>query len=89
MKNKHPVLQKPEELRENEADKSLNVSEVSEERFNSSLDVNDSLVNADAEAGHEFDNKKSDQELWDQMLITGECGFCEFRHPVSYKTMDQ
>ena len=89
MKNKHPHLQKPEELRETEANKSLNMSAAIEERSNTSLLVNDSLVNADMESVQELDYKKSDQELWENMLITGECGFCDFKHPVSYKTMDE
>ena len=88
LKKKHPILQEPKELRENVADKSLNVSEASEDRSNSSLQVNDSLVNADTEDGQDCDNKKSDQELWDQMIITGACGFCKLKLPVSYTTMD-
>ena len=27
--------------------------------------------------------------LWDQMAVTGECGFCKFKHPVSYKSIDE
>ena len=58
MKNKHPNLQKPEELRETEADKSLNMSAASEERSNTSLLVTDSIVNADTESGQNLDYKK-------------------------------
>ena len=64
MKNKHPNLQKPEELRETEADKSLNMSAASEERSNTSLLVTDSIVNADTESGQNLDYKK----------ITRNCG---------------
>ena len=78
--HKHKDLQKPEELRCEEVATSLNMSTVSEERSNKSLNPNDSIV--------EIDNK-SDQELWDQMAVTGKCGFCEFQHPVTYKSMDE
>ena len=23
------------------------------------------------------------------MIVSGECGFCEFKHPVKYKSMDE
>ena len=51
-----------------------------EERSNIYLSPDDSIVEID---------KKSDQELWDQMLVPGECGFCDFKHPVKYKNMDE
>ena len=78
--HKHKEIQKPEELQDEVVDTSLNMSAVSEERSNVSLILNDSIVKV---------NIKSDQDLWDQMAVTGECGFCEFRHPVSYKSMDK
>ena len=31
--------------------------------------------------------QKSDQELWDQMVVSGEYGFCDFKHPVKYQNM--
>ena len=80
MKKKHIQIQKPEKLRGAETDKSLNLSVTSEERSNTSLPVNDSIVKAD---------KESDQILWDLMVVTRECGFCEYKHPVSYKSLDQ
>ena len=80
IKKKHIELQKPEELRDAEPDMSLNMSVPSEERSNNSLFMNDSIVKAD---------KESDQTLWDLMVVTGECGFCEYKHPVSYKSLDQ
>ena len=80
MRKKHIEIQKPEKLRGAETDKSLNLSVTSEERSNTSLPVNDSIVKAD---------KESDQILWDLMVVTGECGFCEYKHPVSYKSLDQ
>ena len=80
IRNIHKDIQKPEYLRDEQADTSLNMSVVSEERSNISLSPNDSIVKIDI---------KSDQELWDQMAVTGECGFCEFKHPVSYKSMDE
>ena len=80
IRNIHKDIQKPEHLRDEQADTSLNMSVVSEERSNISLSPNDSIVKIDI---------KSDQELWDQMAVTGECGFCEFKHPVSCKSMDE
>ena len=80
MRKKHIEIQKPEVLRIAEADKSLNLSVSNEERSNTSLPVNDSIVKAD---------KESDQILWDLMVVTGECGFCDYKHPVSYKSLDQ
>jgi len=80
MRKKHIEIQKPEVLRIAEADKSLNLSVSNEERSNTSLPVNDSIVTAD---------KESDQILWDLMVVTGECGFCDYKHPVSYKSLDQ
>ena len=65
-RNMHKYVQKPEQLRDEPTDTSLNVSVVSEDRSNISLSPNDSIVEID---------KKSDQELWDQMLVSGECGF--------------
>ena len=56
------------------------MSSISEERSNISFILNDSIVKV---------GMKSDQELWDQMAVTGECGVCEFKHPVSYKSMDE
>ena len=43
MKNNHIELQKPEELRSAETDKSLNLPVLSEERSNTFLPVNDSM----------------------------------------------
>ena len=80
IEHKHKEIQKPEELQDEVVDTSLNMSAVSEERSNVSLILNDSIVKV---------NIKSDQDLWDQMAVTGECGFCEFKHPVSYKSMDK
>ena len=80
MRNKHNSIQKPEELRGEAVDISLNMSTVSEERSNVSFPDYDAIVQLD---------KKSDQELWDSMAVTGECGFCKFKHPVSYKSMDE
>ena len=80
IRKKHANPQKPEELRDGELDKSLNLSVASEERCNSSLSVTDSLVKPD---------KVSDQELYDLFVVTGECGFCEYRHPVSYRSQDE
>ena len=80
IRNKHTSLQKPEELRDVELDKSLNISLASEERCNTSLSVTDSLVKPD---------KVSDQELYDLFIVTGECGFCEYTHPVSYRSQDE
>ena len=80
IEHKHKEIQKPEELRDEEVDTSLNMSAVSEERYNISLILNDSF---------EKIGIKSAQELWDQMAVTGECGFCKFKHPVSYKGMDE
>ena len=59
--------------------KSLNMSIASNERCNTSLSVTDSLVKPD---------KVSDQELYDLYIVTGECGFCEYTHPVSYRSQD-
>ena len=73
MRNKHYNIQKPEELRNIKANKSLNMSTSSEERSNTSLLMNDSIVNADTEIGQVLDIKKSDQDLWNLMLITGKC----------------
>ena len=56
------------------------MSAVSEERSNVSFILNDWLDKI---------GMKSDQELWNQMALTGECGFCEFKNPVSYKSMDE
>ena len=28
-------------------------------------------------------------DLWNLMLITGKCGFCEFKQPVSYNNMQE
>ena len=67
-------------MRDAEPDMSLNMSVPSEERSDNSLFLNDSIVKAD---------KESDQTLWDLMMVTGELGFCEFKHPVSYKSLDQ
>ena len=61
-------------MRDAEPDMSLNMSVPSEERSNNSI------VKAD---------KESDQTLWDLMVVTGECGLCEYKHPVSYKSLDQ
>ena len=77
IRNKHTNLQKPEELCDVKLDKSLNMSVASEERCNTSLSVTDSLVKPD---------KVSDQELYDLYIVTGECGFCEYTHPVSYRS---
>ena len=83
MINKRSKIQKHEVLRDIEANKSLNLSTSSEERSNTSLLMNDSIVIADTEIGQVLDTKKSDQDLWNIMLITGKCGFCKFKHPVS------
>ena len=56
MKNNHIELQKPEELRSAETDKTLKQSVLSEERSDTSLPVNDSIVKADEE---------SDQIIWE------------------------
>ena len=80
IRNKHTNLQKPEELRDVELDKSFNISVASEERCNTSLLVTDSLVKPD---------KVSDQELYDLFIVTGECGFCEYTHPLSYRSQDE
>ena len=56
------------------------MSIVSEERSNISLSPDDSIVEI---------IKKGDQELWELMIVSGECGFCEFKHPVKYKSMDE
>ena len=45
-----------------------------------SLPENDFIVKAD---------KERDQILWDLMLVTGESGFCDNKHPVSYQSLDQ
>ena len=80
IRNKHKSIQKPEVLRGEVIYVSLNMSAASEERSNISLPENDSIVKLD---------KKSDQELWDSMAVTGECGFCESNHTVSYKNLDE
>ena len=51
--------------------------------------MNDFFVNADIESGQFLDTKNSDQDLWNLMLITGKCEFCEFKHPVSYNNMEE
>ena len=48
MRNKHTDLQKPEELRGAEANQYLNLSVFSEERSNTSLSLNHSIVNAES-----------------------------------------
>ena len=50
MNNLHSITpQKPEEIYQVKEDKSLNISIVSEDISNTSLSVNDSLLNADKE----------------------------------------
>ena len=80
MKRKHTELRKPEELLDAKPNMSLNLSVPSEERSKNFLFMNDSIVSAE---------KESDQMLWDLMVVTGECGFSEYKHPVSYKSLDQ
>ena len=63
MRNKHSYLQKPEELRDIEANKTLNMSTSSEERSNTSLLMNKSFLNADTESGQVLDTKRNDQDL--------------------------
>ena len=78
--HKHKEIQKPEELCDEEVYTSLNMSAASEERSNVSFILNDS-----------FDKigMKSNHELWDQLEVTGECGFCEYTHPLSYRSQDE
>ena len=94
IRNKHTYLQKPEQIRGDESTNTSNMSVLSEERFNTSLPLDNSIVKADTPVKKDMEktntysrikkavsyNDRDQKELDRVSEIIHETGNCEFCH---------
>ena len=98
IRNKHTYLQKPEQIRGDESTNTSNMSVLSEERFNTSLPLDNSIVKADTPVKKDMEktntysrikkavsyNDRDQKELDRVSEIIHETGNCKRPLPLAY-----